>query len=122
MAKGTFMQKYFGNLWKVTALAICVFPAACVTRGKDFSSDLGWIKKNQTSQSDVQKYLGAPTAVGSAGGVQTWTYGFYNYRLFGESSTKELKFYWGNDFKVQDYSFNSSLPEDRRRLLLDSAK
>ncbi len=116
------MQTQMNGFKKLAALAILVLPTACVTRGKDFSSDLGWIKKNQTSQGDVQKYLGAPTSVGNSGGIATWTYGFYNYRLFGESTTKELKFYWNNEFKVQDYSFNSSLPEDRRRLLLDSPK
>lgn len=89
--------------------------SACVTRGKDFSSDLSWIRKNQTTQAEVQRLLGAPTAVGNSGGTPTWTYGFYNYRLFGESATKELKLYWTPDYKVSDFSFNSSMAEDKRR-------
>ncbi len=104
------------------AFSLLILQTACVTRGHDFSSDLGWIKKNQTTQAEVQKYLGSPNSVGNAGGIATWTYGYYNYRLFGDSATKELKFFWTSDYKVQDYSFNSSLPEDRRRLLLDTPK
>lgn len=96
-------------------LAATLSLGACVTRGKDFSSDINWIRKNQTTQAEVQRLLGAPTAVGNSGGTPTWTYGFYNYRLFGESATKELKLYWTPDFKVADYSFNSSMAEDKRR-------
>lgn len=99
------------------ALGLSLALSGCVTRGKDFSSDLSWLKKVQTTQADVQRYLGAPTSVGSSGGTPTWTYGYYDYRLFGESATKELKIYWTPDYKVADYSFNSSLPEDRRRIL-----
>lgn len=98
-------------------LVLISFPMACVTRGRDFSSDLGWVKKGQTTQTDVSRLLGAPTAVGNTGGTPTWTYGYYDYRLFGESETKELKFYWSGE-KVQDYSFNSSFPQDRQRLML----
>lgn len=99
------------------AAILCLTQTACVTRGEDFSSDISWVKKNQTTRADVQKYLGSPFSVGNAGGVQTWTYGYYDYRLFGESKTKELKFYWSPESKVQDYSFNSSFPEDRRMLV-----
>ena len=102
----------------LSLLTFASFQTACVTRGRDFSSDLNWVKKNQTTQSEVTKFLGTPTSVGSTGGVPTWTFGFYDYRMLGESETKELKFYWNNEAKVQDYSFNSSFPADRQRLLL----
>ncbi len=107
------MLKLTGRLF--LTMMTTVFLGGCVTRGKDFSSDLSWLRKNQTSQSEVQRLLGAPTAVGSSGGTPTWTYGFYNYRVFGESATKELKLYWTPDYKVGDFSFNSSMPEDKRR-------
>lgn len=100
----------------LSVLIACGLQTACVTRGRDFSSDLSWIKKGQTTQSDVSRLLGEPTAVGNTGGVPTWTFGFYDYRLFGDSDTKELKFYWNAD-KVQDFSFNSSFPQDRKRLM-----
>lgn len=100
----------------LSVLVFCGLHTACVTRGRDFSSDLAWVKKGQTTQSDVTRLLGTPTAVGNTGGVSTWTYGFYDYRLFGDSDTKELKLYWNGD-KVQDWSFNSSFQQDRQRLL-----
>ncbi|MCX6129633.1 MAG: outer membrane protein assembly factor BamE [Proteobacteria bacterium] len=102
----------------LSVLSCAGLQTACVTRGRDFSSDLGWVKKSQTTQNDVTKFLGTPTAVGSTGGVPTWTYGYYDYRLFGESETKEIKFYWNNDGKLQDFSFNSSFPSDRQRLMM----
>ncbi len=102
------------------AFALSFVQVGCVTRGADFSSDISWVAKGKTSQADVEKYLGAPNSVGNSGGTPTWTYGYYDYRLFGDSKTKELKFYW-QDSKVQDFSFNSSFPEDRRRLIMKPA-
>jgi hypothetical protein len=105
------------SLLTLSILAFCGLQTACVTRGRDFSSDLSWVKKGQTNQGEVTRLLGQPTAVGNTGGVPTWTYGYYDYRLFGDSDTKELKFYWNGE-KVQDFSFNSSFPQDRQRYLL----
>ena len=90
----------------------------CVTRGKDFSSDLGWIRTNETTQADVSKLLGSPEKVGNSGGTPTWTYGYYEFKLFGESLTKELKLYWAPGNKVQDFAFSSSFPTDRKRQML----
>jgi len=101
----------------LSVLVFCGLQTACVTRGRDFSSDLSWVKKGQTSQVDVTRLLGEPTSIGNTGGVPVWTYGYYDYRLFGDSDTKEIKFYWNGD-KIQDYSFNSSFPQDRKRLML----
>jgi hypothetical protein len=102
-------------MWQKIMAALCLVAlSGCVTRGKDFVSDLSWIKINETSQAQVASNLGEPTTVGNSSGAETWTYGFYHYKLFGESYTKELKFYWSPDKKVRDYSFNSSFPQDRR--------
>ncbi len=102
----------------LATFVVASIQTACVTRGKEFSSDLSWVKKSQTSQTDVNRVLGAPVSVGNTGGILTWTYGYYEYRLFGERETKELKFYWNNEQKVQDFSFNSSFPADRQRLMM----
>ena len=90
--------------------AICAGLLGCVTQGKDFESNTEWIKPNQTRQADVKLMLKEPYSVGSSTGTQTWTYGYYKYRLFGKSRTKELKFYWKADQTVDHYSFNSSFP------------
>jgi hypothetical protein len=65
--------------------------------------------------SDVEMVLGEPTSVGNSSGVSTWTYGYYSYRLIGESSVKELKFYWSPEKTVRSFSFNSSFPDDVRK-------
>lgn len=86
---------------------------ACVTRGKDFPSEVAWIKMNSTKQQDVSQLLGQPYQVGNASGTSTWTYGYYKFRLIGDSNTKELKFWWNPDKTVKYYSFSSSFPMDK---------
>ena len=99
----------------LAALAFLILTAACVTRGHDFSSDISWIKPKRTTQADVTAILGAPERVGNSGGTPTWTYGYYDWSLFGDSDTKELKFYFNDDKTVKDFAFNSSFPEDRKK-------
>ena len=89
--------------------------ASCVTKGRNFPTDLSWVKKEETSQHDVLMVLGTPFMVGSSGGVQTWSYGLYHYRIVGRSYIKELKFFWNSDKTVQEYSFQSSFPDDLSR-------
>jgi hypothetical protein len=94
------------------------FQVACVTRGDQFNSDYSWIEKGKTSQLDVMKRLGQPFSVGHSSGRPTWTYGFYSYRLIGDSNTKELTFYWDDERKVDSFSFKSSFPDDRQKILM----
>ena len=96
----------------IAVLSLSMLTSACVTNGKYFGSDTAWIKANKTRQDDVRTLLGAPFMVGNSGGSPTWTYGFYRYKMVGESFTKELKFYWNLDKTVQSFSFNSSFPDD----------
>lgn len=103
------MSKWF------QALSLAVLMTGCVTAGKDFKSDMTWIKEGQTKQADVTLILGEPRSVGNASGSPTWTYGYYKYKLLGESCTKELKFYWKKDGTVDQFAFNSSFPDDISR-------
>lgn len=91
---------------------LTILITSCVTTGKNFPSDLAWIKKENTKMSDVKMVLGPPFAIGNSGGVVTWTYAFYKYDLFGKTSHKELKFYWNPNQSVKHFSFNSSFPDD----------
>jgi hypothetical protein len=84
----------------------------CATSGREFPSKFDWIQKGKTRQQDAKLVLGDPQFVGSSDGQPSWTYGFYKYRLLGQSTTKELKLYWSPDKTVQTWSFNSSFPED----------
>jgi outer membrane protein assembly factor BamE (lipoprotein component of BamABCDE complex) len=93
-------------------LTLAVAAVGCVTNGKDFRSDVAWIKKGTTNKKEVSSLLGEPYSVGNSGGKETWTYGYYRYKMIGKSSQKELKFYWNPDGTVNDYAFNSSFPGD----------
>ena len=88
--------------------------SGCVTNGHEFSSRFDWIQKGKTRQEDVKSVLGDPQFVGASDGTPSWTYGHYKYRLFGTSTTKELKIYWNSDRTIQSWSFTSSFPEDIR--------
>lgn len=89
-----------------------LFLSSCFTTGSNFPSRTEWIRKNATKKEDAKLVLGQPFAIGSSGGVNTWTYAFYKYQVFGKTFHKELKFYWNKDGSVKYYSFNSSFPED----------
>jgi outer membrane protein assembly factor BamE (lipoprotein component of BamABCDE complex) len=94
-----------------TAITVAAL-SGCVTVGKDFKSDVSWIKEGHTKQSDVSLVLGDPRSVGNSSGTPTWTYGYYQYRMLGDSASKELKFYWKKDGTVDQFSFNSSFADD----------
>ncbi len=105
----------YGLYLKRVLVGICiVLLAGCVTQGQNFESKVDWIKVGETRQRDVKLVLNEPFSVGSSAGAPTWTYGYYRYRLFGKSHTKELKVYWEADGTVKHYSFNSSFPTDTK--------
>ena len=86
----------------------------CVTAGKSFrSDDLSWIVANKTSQGEIQRVLGEPFRVGVDSGSLTWTYGYYRYRLLGETRTKDLVIEFNRDGTVSSYTFNTSFPEEK---------
>ncbi len=106
----------------LVVLVMAMMATGCVTQGKDFSSDLAWIKMNETTQTDVSSLLGVPHQVGNVGGTPTWTYSYYKLKLVGESYTKDLKFYWTPEKRVKDFSFSSSFPTDKRQSLFLNKK
>ncbi len=89
---------------------------ACLSTGRDFPSRTDWIQKDRTKKDDVKLVLGSPYAVGSSGGIQTWTYAFYKYTLFGRTYYKELRLYWTDGNIVKNFSFDTSFPEDLQEM------
>lgn len=88
--------------------------SGCVTAGQNFrSDDLSWILVDKTSQGEIQRVLGEPFRVGVDAGSLTWTYGYYRYRLFGETRTKDLVIEFSKDGTVSSYTFNTSFPEEK---------
>jgi len=99
--------------WVLTAtllLAVC----GCLTVGRNFpSGEFSWIVKGKTTKDGVSGHLGEPFRVGVESGLTTWTYGYYKYRLGGETRTKDLVIYFNKDGTVSSYSFNTSFPEEK---------
>lgn len=101
-------------------LAIAITGAilsGCATVGKDFdSTSLSWLKAGETAKKDVLEKLGDPFRVGMDSGDKTWTYGYYKYRLIGDSATKDLVIRYSADGKVKSYTLNTSFPDEKESL------
>ena len=94
-------------------IVVMLFLASCATVGRDFPADrVSEIKIHQTTRDDIGAIFGPPWRVGIENGQQTWTYGRYHYRLFGETSTKDLVVRFDKQGIVVSYSFNRT--EDQK--------
>jgi len=106
------------KLKMLVAVPLCAAVlAGCATVGKDFdSTSLSWLKAGETAKKDVLDRLGEPFRVGMDSGDQTWTYGYYKYRIIGDSSTKDLVIRYDSSGKVKNFTLNTSFPEEKRAL------
>ena len=96
----------------ISLLVVC----GCLTVGKNFRSDnLSWIVPKETSRKEIHEALGEPFRTGMDSGSPTWTYGYYKYRLFGDTCTKDLVIFFDKNGKVSSYTFNTSFPEEKNR-------
>ena len=101
------------NLEKFIVLLFSLFIlSSCFSLGSNFPTRTDWIHKTKTSQMDVRKVLGTPSAVGNSSGVETWVYSFYKYQMVKDINYKELKFYWNPDGTVEHFNMTSSFPAD----------
>ncbi len=90
-------------------LAMLMVAAGCANMGREFTdSRVPEIRIGQTTQEDLRGMFGEPWRVGIEDGKTTWTYGKYQYRLFGESRTKDLVIHFNNDNIVSSYVFNTT--------------
>jgi outer membrane protein assembly factor BamE (lipoprotein component of BamABCDE complex) len=88
----------------------------CAHVGNNFDANsLGWLKEG-TAKDEIQQKLGPPLRVGSDAGTPTWTYGYYEYRLFAESNNKDLVIRFSPDGTVKAYSLSTTFPEEKRKL------
>ena len=63
------------------------------------------------------RHYGNPFRVGYENGNTKWTYGYYQYKLFGTSETKDLAITFDKSGVVSDYTYSSSEPEEVKRAL-----
>ena len=97
-------------------LSFLVLPG-CLTVGDEFSSQVNWITKDQTSRKQIEAKMGTPFRTGYDTGLLTYTYAFYRYSVFRPARTKDLTVRFNQDGTVQSYSFASSFDEDRAELM-----
>ena len=86
---------------------------SCATVGRDFPVDaVSKIQIEKTTKADISRLFGAPWRTGIEDGNRTWTYGYYRYKVFGESVTRDLVVRFDENGKVVSYSFNTSEIEE----------
>lgn len=104
------MRKLAGRV--IISICSLFLLSSCVSTGRNFTSNIDWMKKNKTKKKDVQLVFGEPFAVGNSGGVTTWIYAYYKYNLLGKPAHKELKIYWNKDTSVKNFSYTSSFARE----------
>ena len=114
------MKNYFGlaerglrvrNFAKIILLStgLLFFASACITLGKDFPvAYVPAIKIGETSKSEVRKMFGSPWLSGNQDGELAWTYGNYDYSVFGERKAKDLVIQFDDNGVVTTYTFSTT--------------
>jgi len=70
------------------------------------------VRVGKTTESDIVALYGKPFRIGFENGLRKWTYGYYHYKLFGDSETKDLDVTFDKNGVVTDYTYSSSNPDE----------
>ena len=101
------MKKHIA--FTLISLTLAFFITACATVGKPFPSEaVGRIKIGETSRDEINVFFGPPWRTGIEDGLQTWTYGHYNYSFFGQPSTKDLVIRFNDQGTVVSYTYSAT--------------
>lgn len=83
--------------------------SGCLTLGKDFPKEyVSEIKIGQTTKSQIRKLFGAPWLSGIQDGKLAWTYGNYDYSVFGERKAKDMVVQFDKKGLVTSYTFSTT--------------
>jgi len=110
MNKGVFMKQRIFNFGIVFGMAVVLFlSSGCARVGTDFDSAKVYeITVGKTTKEDIKTVFGRPWRIGIEDGKTTWTYGRYEYRVFGKSDTKDLVVRFDSEGIVTSYTFNTT--------------
>lgn len=114
-------MKFYGKSFFKTAFSLgaLITLSGCATVGAPFTfQGTDSIVVGKTTQSDITERYGRPFRVGFENGKTKWTYGYYQYRLFSESETKDLTITFSPRGVVSDYTYSSSNPEEVDKALV----
>jgi outer membrane protein assembly factor BamE (lipoprotein component of BamABCDE complex) len=101
------------SIWNLTKILTLftglLFFSSCISLGKDFPvSHVPAIKIGQTTKSEVRKLFGSPWLSGNQDGELAWTYGNYDYSVFGEREAKDLVIQFDDNGVVTTYTFSTT--------------
>ena len=86
-----------------------MFVSGCITLGKDFSeANVSSITIGVTTKNEVRRLFGSPWLSGVQDGQPAWTYGIYDYSLFGERKAKDLVVQFDGKAKVSSFTFSTT--------------
>lgn len=95
------------------AMALVFTGLSCARVGKDFPTDpVKTITIGQTTKADIRNLFGEPWRTGIENGQRTWTYGYYRYKLFGTTVTRDLLVRFDDRDRVASYTYSTSDYED----------
>src|SRR6185312_9338354 len=90
------------------ALAVIVLQG-CATVGAPFQfQGADSIATGKTTKNEILSRYGKPFRVGYENGDEKWTYGYYKYKLIGDSQTKDLAVTFNHQGVVSNYTYSSS--------------
>ena len=82
---------------------------SCLTLGEKFPEN--HVKKiiiGQTTKNDILLMFGSPWLSGNQDGDLTWTYGIYEYSLYGDRKAKDLLLQFDGSGVVTTFTFSTT--------------
>ncbi|MCY4380668.1 MAG: hypothetical protein OXC40_03755 [Proteobacteria bacterium] len=105
----------------VCLLVTTLLLTGCLSLGKDFTTNVDWLKVGKTSQQQVIERLGMPEEIGQSHNKTMWTYYYIRVSLWQKIARKELRIFWHNNQLVHSYNLTSSPTGSDESLLQPSS-
>ena len=86
-----------------------MFVSGCITLGKDFpEANVSSVTIGVTTKNEIRRLFGSPWLSGVQDGQPAWTYGSYDYSLFGERKAKDLVVKFDDKAQVSSFTFSTT--------------
>ena len=90
----------------------------CASAGNQFTfAGPSTLQIGKTTKAQVLEQYGEPFRAGYDNGNLKWTYGYYKYRLIGDTETKDLVITFDKTGLVKGYDYQTSMKEERQQIL-----
>ena len=110
--KGDFFFKKIATIIIFT-FVFSSYLSSCISLGKNFPHiNVKLIKTGETAKGDIRKLFGSPWLSGINDGELAWTYGNYDYSLFGDRKAKDLVIQFDENGVVTTYTYSTTEHND----------